>query len=36
MDFKKILFSFFFVSCLCVGMVAAQSSAELRKQREKN
>lgn len=35
MDIKKILFSFLFVCSVGVGLVFAQSSAELKKQREK-
>lgn len=35
MDIKKILFSFLFVCSIGVGLVSAQSSAELKKQREK-
>jgi len=35
MDIKKLLFSFLFVFGLGVGIVSAQSSAELKKQREK-
>ncbi|NGM64841.1 murein hydrolase activator EnvC family protein [Sphingobacterium sp. SGR-19] len=35
MDIKKILFSFLFVLSVGVGLVSAQSSAELKKQREK-
>lgn len=35
MDIKKILFSFLFVFSVGVGLVSAQSSAELKKQREK-
>ncbi|TDS11053.1 murein hydrolase activator EnvC family protein [Sphingobacterium paludis] len=35
MDLKKIVFSFLFSCCLTVGLVSAQSSAELKKQREK-
>lgn len=35
MDVRKILFSFFFVFSLGVGILSAQSSAELKKQREK-
>src|SRR5690606_6398432 len=35
MDIKKILCSFLFVCSIGVGLVSAQSSAELKKQREK-
>lgn len=35
MDIKKILFSFLLVCGLGIGLVSAQSSAELKKQREK-
>ncbi|KGE13852.1 murein hydrolase activator EnvC family protein [Sphingobacterium deserti] len=35
MDLKKIVFSFIFSCCLTIGFVSAQSSAELKKQREK-
>ena len=35
MDIRKILFSFLFVCSVGVGLVSAQSSAELKKQREK-
>ncbi|MBD1432739.1 peptidoglycan DD-metalloendopeptidase family protein [Sphingobacterium sp. DN00404] len=35
MDIKKILFSFLFICSVGVALVSAQSSAELKKQREK-
>lgn len=35
MDIKKILFSFLFLCSVGVGLLSAQSSAELKKQREK-